>query len=403
MKVLMMVSQFFPAGVGGAERQCLRQASALVRRGHEVTILTKWLVPESARREEVDGVCILRWGCFFSLRRAFKRRWAAHAESSPMKSPESSAVPHFGRSRWGHASEWLRNALFIMEMGWGAKTGRLTCDVVHVHTSDWIAGLGQWVGEMMKTPVFSKEAFQPVLLFGTEPDMPWSGVWRKRRLKCRFIAMTDGIAGSLVAAGIPRERIVPIPNGVEIPKEVADPGSSSVAIYAGNFTQGVAHKGFDLLLRAWGNARRQEPGMRLRLYGRGDSTPWRAYADEQGCGDSVAFEGETDDIWAAHRGAGFLVLPSRQEGLSNSLLEAMASGLPAVVSDIPGNLAAIRDGVEGIVVPVGDADALAKAMVRLYRSPELRARMGSAARMRAQEVFAIDKVAAQLEEAYARA
>ena len=94
------------------------------------------------------------------------------------------------------------------------------------------------------------------------------------------------------------------------------------------------------------------------------------------------------------------MLPSRKEGLSNALLEAMASGLPSVVSDIPGNVAVVRDGVEGLVVPAGDVAALAEAMVKLYRSPELRDRMGSAARKTIEARFTISAVAEQLEAAY---
>ena len=143
--------------------------------------------------------------------------------------------------------------------------------------------------------------------------------------------------------------------------------------------------------------------MKLRLYGRGDLGFWRRYAAEQGCGDSVVFEGPTPDVWGAHRQGGFLVLPSRTEGLSNALLEAMASGLPAIVSAIPGNVAVVQDGVNGLVVPVGDVDALAEAMLRLHRSASLRTELGRAARARIAETFEIGKVAARLETAYGHA
>lgn len=394
----MMVSQLFPAAMGGAERQCWRQARALAKRGHEVAIATKWLDPRSARSEIVEGVRIWRRGCFFSVRRALFRR--THEAGAEFR--ESGAVAPASPPRSALLAK-ARNALFIAEMAWGAKTGRFAADVIHVHESHWIAGVAQWLGAKTGIPVWCKEAFQPVLLYGGAEEIPLAPVWRQRRLACNFLAMTDAIADDLAAAGIPRARIARIPNGVEIPAEAAEPGTHADAVYIGNFTQGAAHKGFDVLLEAWGLALRQEPGMRLRLYGRGDPAPWRRLAEQCGAGHSTTFAGEAADVAAVHRTAGFLVLPSRREGLSNALLEAMASGLPAVVSDIPGNTAAVRAGVEGLVVPAGDANALAEAMLQLFRHPELRARMGAAARARACESFSMESVAQRLEKAYGEA
>ena len=74
-----------------------------------------------------------------------------------------------------------------------------------------------------------------------------------------------------------------------------------------------------------------------------------------------------------------------------------------MVSDIGGNVAVVEDGRNGLVVPVGDADALAGDLVRLYRDPELRRRMGREARARMEAEFAIGKVAERLEALYAEA
>ncbi len=404
MKILMMVSHFFPAGVGGAERQCWRQAQALARRGHEVKILTKWLVPDSARHEQRDGIHIWRRGCYFSVRKSIWTRGGSPG-------PDGMRVPGFesadqpggapaGRSRGRVVSAQVRNLLFMADVAWGVAMGRFRADVIHVHESHWIAGFAQWMGAWLGIPVLCKEATQPALVYAASPEVPWDATWKARRLRCRFIAMTDGIARELVTAGIPESRMVRVPNGVEIPDLVADPGRHADALYVGNFTQGSGFKGFDVLLQAWGIVHRQEPGMRLRLYGRGDVRAWKTYAEACGCGDSVVFEGETQDIGAAHRQSGMLIVPSRQEGLSNALLEALAAGLPAVVTDIPGNTAVVRHGVEGRVVPVDDGGAMAAAILELARSPELRVTLGRAARVRAEEVFSIAKVAEQLEAAY---
>ena len=410
MKILMMVSVFPPAPCGGAEKQCLAQSLALAARGHEVTVATEWLNRRHLREETSGGVRILRFGFLLPLYSAalkasqiLERR---SRRASGKKSASSPWLPSCEQpvSRWIRWMQWWQEWGFIAEVAWAVRTRRLQADVVHVHSSEWIAGFAHWVAEKLQVPVVCKEALLPVAMSQRDADshVPWASAWRRRRTKCAFIAITDAIANALAEAGIPAQRIVKIPNGVNPPAQIAEPALQTDAVYIGNFTQGAAHKGFDVLLRAWGKALQMEPGMRLRLFGAGDAAPWKAYACEQGCGESVTFEGRTDQVASAHRRSGFLVLPSRKEGLSNALLEAMASGLPSVVSDIPGNVAVVRDGVEGLVVPAGDVEALAVAMVKLYRSPELRARMGLAARKTIEARFAISAVAEQLEAAYRR-
>lgn len=413
MKILMMILHFPPAWRGGAELQCWKQARALAARGHEVTILTQWWQATSLRRELRDGVVILRLGSFvpvtMAARRIHARLAGRHRAAAGVVSTRDPAqafgsdAPSKQGFRWMSLTERPGIWSYMAAAGRLFQRGKLKADLIHVHESQWNAGFAQWAGEILGVPVFCKEAFQPVLREGLAADVPRAEEWNRRRLKCRFIAITGDIARDLAAAGIPAERIVEVPNGVELPAATVQPDRHSDAIYIGNFTQGAAHKGFDVLFRAWALAIRQEPAMRLQLFGRGDIDYWSRYAQEQGCGDSVVFAGQTSDVWSAHRQAGYLVLPSRVEGLSNALLEAMASGLPVVVSDIPGNLAAVTDGENGLVVPVGDAAALAVALVRMHRSPDLRARLGQAARARAADTFAIGQVAARLEAAYRQA
>lgn len=102
-------------------------------------------------------------------------------------------------------------------------------------------------------------------------------------------------------------------------------------------------------------------------------------------GRAMRVLGHRRDLARLFAAADVFVLPSTREGLSMALLEAMSRGLPAVVSDGPGNPEAV--GEAGIVFPVGDADALATALVRLARDRDERARLGRAARDRVEEHF----------------
>ena len=413
MKILMMVLQFPPASRGGAEGQCWKQARALAARGHEVTILTEWLWWSSARLEILDGVTIRRLGFFLPAATQIRQlhRWLRLRKTLPTDdqpdpfSADASQAPgpkEPKRFRWMAPVEWMGHGSFILETALFCVLGKWRADVVHVHESHWLAGFAHWLAERLSSPVFCKEALGNVLPWPGSRDVPGLSRWKRRRDQCLFIAITPHIARELERAGISSHRIVNIPNGVDIPEQTAKPETNALAIYAGNFSQGAVYKAFDVLLKAWGKAIRTAPEMRLRLFGAGGIERWKRVAEQEGCGKSVEFAGRSDHLQQEFQAAGFLVFPSRSEGLSNVLLEAMACGLPSIVSDIPGNTEAVRDGVEGRVVSVGDADALADALIHTFRSPELRVKWGAAARKRANDFFAIEKVAERLEEAYAR-
>ncbi len=405
MKILMITSAFPPAPSGGAEKQCLAQSLALAARGHEVTVVTEWLNRRHPRRECIGGVQVLRMGFLLPLLAlALKlQQWmegggkpnGMEGERDAWRPSCERAVPGWIRcARWG--KEWS----FIAEVAVKVWTRQIEADVVHVHSSEWIAGFAHWVAEKLRVPVVCKEACGEVLRWPDRRDIPWLKCWKRRRRECAFIAITPHIRGELMKAGIAGDTIFDVPNGVVWPVEGARPGESALAIYGGNFSQGAGFKGFDVLIRAWGVARRREPAIAMHLYGAGDVESWKAMAREEGVGDSLQFAGEIADLGPVLATAGYLVLPSRVEGLSNVLLEAQAAGLPAIVSDIPGNRSVVEDGWNGLVVPAGDVAALADAIVRMHRSPEMRARMGQSARDVVRKRFDISLVAEKLEGVY---
>jgi glycosyltransferase involved in cell wall biosynthesis len=106
-------------------------------------------------------------------------------------------------------------------------------------------------------------------------------------------------------------------------------------------------------------------------------------------------EVSSEEVASRLRGSDALVLPSLDEGLPTVILEAMASGIPVVASDCGGVREAITDGVEGFVVPPRDSGALTRALERLWREPELRARMGEAGRRTVTSRFTLER---QLDE-----
>jgi amylovoran biosynthesis glycosyltransferase AmsD len=150
----------------------------------------------------------------------------------------------------------------------------------------------------------------------------------------------------------------------------------------------VAQKGFDLLVRAWAAVVAQLPEARLRVLGDG---PLReatiGLADRLGVQAQVEWLPATEHIEQHFREAAVFVLPSRYEGMPLVLLEAQAMGVPAVAFDCPTGPAEIVTDSTGRLVPAGDVDALAQALLELLRAPALRAAMGRAAIARSRERF----------------
>lgn len=109
----------------------------------------------------------------------------------------------------------------------------------------------------------------------------------------------------------------------------------------------------------------------------------------------VEWWGRRDDMPAVLQAAHVACLPSYREGLPKSLLEAAACGLPIVTTDAPGCREVVRDGVNGLLVPVRDAVALAEALGKLIDDAALRHRMGEQSRLRAESEFGLETVIAQ--------
>ena len=163
-----------------------------------------------------------------------------------------------------------------------------------------------------------------------------------------------------------------------------------------------ATKDYPNLLRAAGTVARRVPGVRFFAAGQGPlADELRAEAASLGLGATFTFLGHVEDPLPLLAAADVFVLASRHEGLSIALLEAMTAGLPVVVTTVGAAPSVVTEGREGVLVPSGDPDALADAIVALLADPARRQSMGAAAAARA-EAFDIVGAARQLEAVYRR-
>jgi glycosyltransferase involved in cell wall biosynthesis len=165
-------------------------------------------------------------------------------------------------------------------------------------------------------------------------------------------------------------------------------------------------KGIAESVEAVRRARAQGAPVDLSLYGEPDPSNRRSFSQDQlgrwAAEPGITWHGPTDDVAKVWRENHVAMLLSYREGLPKALVEAAAAGRPIIASDVTGCREVVRDGIEGLLVPLGDVAAAARALVRLAGDPALRARLGAAAHARFRERFTEDAVIRTMTEFYAR-
>jgi glycosyltransferase involved in cell wall biosynthesis len=403
----MLVWSYWPGPIGGAENQCRKLSRSLSKFSNiRCVVLTAKLQRTSPSCERDDSVDIVRvfvpqlW-----VDRIIAWRDRLWRQRKPLETARTSPGSSPGRLSdtaifLSAVVRWINTLVFMLGASAWLLWHRREIDILHVHIGDWIAGYGGWIGARLGIPVVCKASNMPALP-QLETSIPLRKVWDRWRRKIYYVALHTAIRDELVADGVKQERIRVIPNGVEPPVDIAEPGTGGYVLYVGNFTQGQSHKGFDVLCKAWAQVCLVNPKAKLVMAGQGDTTPWSQMFEQLGVIQQVEFVGYVQPLDELYRGAALFVLPSRHEGMSNALLEAQAWGLPAVVSAIPGNSLVVDDGISGVVVPVGDHLAFVEAILFLLADAQKRKAMGTSARARINEHFTIDRVAGNYTALYA--
>lgn len=238
--------------------------------------------------------------------------------------------------------------------------------------------------------------------------------WIDRRLSRftdRIVVNSQGVAAFYRDhVGLPADKIVVIPNAVaepehatfvnrrELRRELGLPEDSFVVGFVGRLWP---QKRVPDLIWACDIVRNIRPQIRLLIVGDGPlRTELALYARDVGMGERTVFTGERADVWRLLQVMDAFVLPSAFEGMSNALMEAMLAGLPVVCTDIPGNRELVQHGITGLLVPPGNRAELARAIWRLMDAPELRHRLGEAARRFVRENFSVDRMVTSYVQLY---
>ncbi|ALX86110.1 MULTISPECIES: glycosyltransferase family 4 protein [Achromobacter] len=242
------------------------------------------------------------------------------------------------------------------------------------------------------------------------PSQTLSGFWQRlRRLTypraARVVALTRGTAQWL-EQHVPGSRLAVIPNPVHWPLPKGEP---ALAPPSGDGRKRLlavgrlhADKGFDLLLRAYARLAPSHPDWDLVILGEGDERrALETQVREAGLQERVSLPGRAGNVGDWYQSADLYVLTSRFEGLSNTLLESMASGLAAVAFDCDtGPREIVREGVDGVLVrPNGDVDALCRELDAVMGDEAARRRMAQAATA-VRERFSAERVLGLWEELF---
>lgn len=374
LSVVMLSASFHPY-VGGAEKQALELSAALRARGAEVRVLTR-RVPGLPRKDEARGVPILRLWCLGSgFTNAATFMLSSFAWLLVMADSYDAIHVHLAGSPALAAAlaGWLLQKPVVVKLGGGRGIGEL-------------AASAKTAGGRLKLRLLAA-------------------------LRPRFVAVAKDLADEAAQylGPVPLEVL---PNGVDVERyrPAAAPEKTAMRARLG-WPEGLAflyvgrlswEKKLPWFVETWGAVLKESPSQAFCAFvGEGpEADAIREAARRAGVSDKVLVLPPMEAIWTAYAASDVFVLPSVSEGLSNALLEAMASGLAVLASRVGGTPEAVEDGRTGYLFVASDAEDLKKALHRLLEQPGLALAMGRAARAAAEERYAMERVVGRLEALY---
>ena len=219
--------------------------------------------------------------------------------------------------------------------------------------------------------------------------------------KCvdRIICVSDDSARLSVREGLAGGKVCRVWNGIDTDRfTFAGPQTSGPAMMVGRLSP---EKDVETLLRATAIVLKTRPSFRLEILGDGVCRPaLERLTAELGLSDHVRFMGHTRDVAGELGRASLFVLPSLTEGISLTILEAMARGLPVVTTRVGGNPEVVADGQTGLLVPPGSPPELAAAILRVTADESLSRGMGEAGRRRVEQCFDVRGMVRRYESIY---
>ncbi len=370
---LLLLTQRFPPALGGVENHVWHLGQGLIAHGDEVEVITTDLrkdIPFERLEAETENFS-------FPVHR--------------LRAIKAAPLPH---ALGNVAPAMLRQ---VLSGSW---------DIIHAHAYGYfptfVAATGRFLGRSALVITPHSDPGRPSLekrVFDTFVPI----VTLKRA--DRVVALTHLEARYLESLGVAGDRIVVIPNGVDIdeflpPSEGLRQGDGTTVLFAGRcYPQ---QKGLETLMRAT-SLLPAEARVHVRIVGE----DWGGYAVVGGMAKSLGIEDRVTLVGRLERAqvveefhrADLFVLPSLFDSFPIVLLEAMAAGLPVVATSVGGIPEVVEDGRTGLLVEPGNPQALSAALERLAQAPSVRKEMGRRGRERAR-LFSWEQIVLRTRQVY---
>lgn len=369
---MLLVCHSYPPVVGGSELEAQRVCAALIRRGFRITVVCAGGDPMPPVRDWID--------------------------------PEGVPVRIYA-ARWKGV---VKDFVFGLRVAGMLIWERRNYHLVYFLMQGFHLAVGLPVARFLHKPILMKIGGSGVIPLMTRSrsgrlELHWLRQWAHR-----VMILNDGMREEALEQGFPPQQLYWMPNPVDTDEfapcdasqrgtrraEFGIPAEAPVVLYCGRL---APEKALPSLLDAFALVVRRIPEAVLVLVGDG---PLRASLLEQAGrlhlkAENVRFAGrvQPDEVHQWLQIADVYTLVSFSEGFACALAEAMSTGLPSVVSDIPANRQLIESGQHGFLAPVGDSEAIAAEIIRLLDDSALRARMGQAARQRVLDNYSLGQVA----------
>lgn len=373
---IVMVSASFHPAVGGAEKQARELSRALIRRGERVVVLTRRL-PGLNREDSIDGVPVLRLWCL-------------------------------GQGLLNSVSFMASLFFYLMRRAW-------SYDVIHAHLAGSPALVCALVAKLRGKACLVKVGGGRGVgeLSGSRGSLSGRAkLWGLRVLAPPIVAVAKEVAGE-ITAHLGALSVQVVPNGVDTERyrpatdlERAEarsrfgfPAAGIGFVYTGRFSP---EKRLLWFLALWAEAARHGPSSSfLAFFGEGFEAPLlRREAVRLGVSGRVFIVAPVADVSRAYAAGDVFILPSVSEGLSNALLEAMASGLAALASRVGGTAEAVAEAESGFLFDPNDEEGAKRQIHKFLARPSLAREMGSAARARALDGYSLTRIAERYDALY---
>jgi glycosyltransferase involved in cell wall biosynthesis len=351
VKILFIIRYFYPF-IGGTEKQALALASRVVKKGIPVTIVTSRFEMAWPRSEFMEGVQIVR-----------------------LSSPRVKG---------------LGALIFLACLVSYLVKHRKQFSHIHTFQIGYTSFMAILISHLLKKPSLLKVASS-----GTGGDVqkarqtPWGRLFLAVAKKAsQLIAVSTAVEEELMAEDVNPVQLSRISNGVDV--EAFKPGEDKsrlrkvlqlpdkkTIIYTGRLS---AEKGVDFLVRSFSKVAGRRD-CQLIIIGDGPEREYLLQLLDNSCRDaSVHLLTSTDDVAGYLNASDLFILPSRFEGLSNSLLEAMACALPVISTRVGGSTDIIEQGSNGLLIDTDNEEEVHSAIARVFDDPDLAVRLGKKAR-----------------------